>query len=665
MKLRVGKRRGGRGTSGGGGGGGGGGSDEGGNEGLRIGLNLAGINTFNGSNYFIDKMKQVNELWNGSIARSDASLDAFHFPANLANNANYAIPIWNNLQNLRQTQKMKSGNWKVTWDTTGGGCTVDLVLTDGITGMTATTTSPLTFTVAGTTASCWLRVRNLTGAAGRGITNIKVFHESHEAALNAGEVFDPDFINYLLEFPNMRYVRFLDWQVGNFGTQVVPANSVSLANQSWSRGDLGVPPELIGKLAKKLREALGRNVSMWTVMPRLADDDYMSEFFTRIFDEDPAGTWTLRCEGANEPWNSGFPAYSYFGNTYYSANGLTVYDASGTPGNTAFNNRLAASYVHHAMRTWAAADAVFGESRVMPIVCPQTGWYDFLQSWRHQRDTTNVLYNGSTAMSVINARGKIGFTMYYNTYSSGVTMKQNLLNDIGSSSEAAILTTWQGHMDSIETDELLYSINNYRAAGLTCGVTMYEGNCHDFYDKASTLTGHPANCLGTANTGTNTFTLADGTAWITNGDLMINPNQNAIAGTTFPYFYYVRKTGVDQIRCYLTLEAYNTDAGNTGVGAATVNAGTWNFVNQTRFARWSDLLSAIAKGSTGTSAYTYAVNIMTQPTIDCDAFGLFAAGTGSDVIGTSRFTGSFDAQNAGLYAALTPAVQYLADLTGA
>jgi hypothetical protein len=665
MKLRIGKRRGGRPGSGGGGGTPGG-PDEGGEAGLRIGLNLAGITTFNGSNYFIDKFKQVSELWNGSVPRTDPSLDSNHFPSNLANGANYAIPIWNNLQNLRQTDKMKAGTWKVTWDVTGGGgCTVDLVLTDGITAMTPTTTSPLTFTVASTSASCWLRVRNLTGSGSKGITNVKIFHTDNEAALNAGEVFDPDFITYLLQFPHMRYVRFLDWQVGNFGTQTLVTDMATEAYQSWARSDLGIPPILIGKLAKKLREELGRNVTMWTVMPRLANNAYMAQFFTNVFAGDPLGTWPIRVEGVNEPWNSGFPAYNYFGLTYYSANSLTVYNSAGASGSTAFNDRLTASYVHHAMRTWSAADAVFGTSRVMPMVCVQTGFYAFMASWIHQRDVTGTYYSGSPPLSMINTRGKLGFTMYYNTYSMGTTMKQQIINNIGTATEASILLQWQAHMDDIKTDELLYSINLYRAAGVTCPITMYEGNTHDFYDKASNLTGHPADFYGTANTTTNTFLMADGTGWITDGDLMINPNQTAVSGTTFPYFYYVRKTGAASIRCYLTEAAYLADSGNTGAGAATVLAGTWYFANQTRFAAWSDKLSAMAKGTTGETAYQYAVAIMTDATIDCDSFGLFAAGTGGDQFGNTRFTYAFDAQNNGVFGALSPAVQYLADLTGA
>jgi hypothetical protein len=662
VRMRLGKRRGSRDPGGGGGGPGGGGPDEGGEAGLRVGLNLAGITTFNGSNYFIDKMRQVSELWNGSVARTDPSLDANHFPANLANGANYAIPVWNNLQNLRQTQKMKAGLWKVTFDTVGGGgCTVDLVLTDGITGAGSSSSTAATgsfnFTVSagGTTASCWLRVRNLTGAGGRGVTNLKIFHTDHETALLAGEVFDPDFLAYLLQFPDMRFVRFLDWQAGDF---------VSLTYQSWARSDLGVPPELIGMLAKKLREGLGRDVTMWTVMPRLANDAYMAAFFTKVFAGDPAGTWPLRCEGVNEPWNSGFPAYNYFGLTYYSANSLTVYTLAGAPGGTAFNERLTASYVHHAMRTWTAADAVFGSSRVIPVICPQTGFYAFIGPWIHQRDTTNTLYGGVPALSIINARGKLGFTMYWNLYSMGTSIKQNLINDVGAQSEASILASWQSHMDDIENDELLYSINLYRAAGVTCPVTMYEGNNHDFYDKASNISGQAADFYGTADTGNNTFIMADGTGWIDDGDLMINPNQNAILGTSFPYFYYVRKFSTNRIRCYLTQAAYLADSGNTGAGSATVVAGTWYFANQSRFARWSDKLSAIMKGSTGLSAFQYAVGIMQNPTINCDSFALFAAGTGGDQFGNTRFSYCFDAQNNGVYGSLSPAVSYLAGLTG-
>ncbi len=638
--------------------------------GLVVGNNSGGISVFGGTEYFIDKVKQVPELWLDSgfvsIPRADARLNANHFPSNLGIGQSALIPIWNGLDDLRQTIKKKAGTWIISWDQVGGGgVTVEFILTDGITGTTSGTGTSFNFTVASTSSSLWVQVTNSTGVAGRGITNLRIRHSTHDAALTAGEVFDPDYIAHIALSTNMRFVRFLDWQNTNVGSQTDVDTITPMSYQSWGRSDRGIPPEIIGLLAKKLREVMGRNVDMWAVMGRACTNAYMTEFYTRMFNADPTGNWTLHCEGVNEVWNFGFQSgglahFTWFDTVYFPANGLTAYDDNNAISNTG-QHRSVAGYTHHAMRCWAAADAVFGSSRVRPVIGVQTGFYALMSMWIHQR--TPGLLSGATAMSVVNTRGRLAYTMYWQIFGA-ITMKQHLINDIGSASEASILTQMQASIDNVKNNEIITSTNNYRGKGLTARITMYEGNSDDFWDKHSNLSGHPADFNGTVSGAT--IVMADGTAHITNGDLWTAPNQGAVNGLNFPFHFFVRKTGAASIRCYATQAAYDGDAGNTGVGAATLNAGTFYFAPQTRFKRWADKLHDILSGNTGLSAYQYAVAAVQNASINCDTFAIFAYSSSSAKSGNGRFSYSFDSYNSGIYApALTPGAIYLNGLTGA
>jgi hypothetical protein len=638
----------------------------GGSSGLRVSLNMGGIGSGGATNWFIDQVKGTESSWSG-LPRTNGALDANHYPANLAIGQQVDLLVWENLGDLRQVQTVKPGNYKITWDATGGGgCTVTAVGT-GLINIVSGTAGIATFTANSNASYLYIRVTNGTGSAGRGATNIKCFHVDHEAALGAGEIFHPDFITQLALFPNMRFMRFLDWQIGNVGSQIDTDTLCPMSYQAWGRREWGIPGEVMGLMAKKLRELFGRDVDIWSVMPRQATNAYMLEFFTRMKNADPTGNWTLRCEGANEVWNSGFPVYGYFANTYWSENSLTVYDDNGTPGSTAQPDRASASAVHHAMRTWTAADTVFGTSRVVPIIGVQTGWLDYMNSWIHQRDTTNTLYGGATGMSVINSRGgKIAFTMYFQTDAMGTNQAQHLANDIGSYSDAAVQALWYAHIDDVKNNQLIYSLDWYRTRGLTCGVTIYEANCHDFYDKHNTLAGAPQTFVSVNNTTNNTLQFAGGTAWVVNGDVIRSPNQTSVSGTVYPHDIWVRKTGTNELRCYLSQAAYAADTGNTGAGAGTVVAGTFQFVPETRFRRWADKLSAMQKAPLFADMYAYAVAALQHPTINADTFALFAysASANKGAADSYRFSSSFDGQNDGLYTSLTPAVAYLAGLTG-
>ena len=726
-----------------------------GGTGLRAAINMPGVDPFIGSFPFADLMKSTNAQWTstdfpGGIPRNDARLNTNHFPVAVPAGQAVTLVLWLGLENLRATAKVKAGSYKVTWAPVNGAQIS--VSGDGVTNVVSGTAGVATFDLAATSGSLFLTVAGI-GSAGGG-DNIRVFHTSHETALNAGDPLHPDFISKIQAWPYLRSVRFLDWQSSNFGTVVTPADWTSLAYQSYCVSGKGCPPEILGMVGAKLASTVG----IWTVMPRTANDAAKAAFFQKIKAQEPSGTRMIYCEGINEAWNSGFPSYSILGLTDYV--GLDVRDIDGNP-STAFNDRLTAAYMQHAFRTWLAAEAEFGQARVTREVGVQTDFYAFMAAWIHYRDTTALnSYGGATALTLMNPGsgrpdGEMNFTWYFYAYNNS-SIKQRIREDMGGLSDAACKAIWIADIDNNRTTNLLPQCNNYRTRGFTGKFGTYEGHCHDFWDRNDTgqnvvsgttntglnvvtfsdtnwvsdsnqvacqasviVTGNPvttfyyvrkatattlrfystlgaynadtgntgagaatllagtfnftnqsrldreASFVGVANTGTNTVNFpVDTTDWIADGDQLVVPNQTMISALTFPYFFYVRKTGTNSIRCYETLGAYTADSANTGAGAATLLAGTFLFASQTRHARMSDKMSSIFKGTTGAEIFQYiADNNLKHAAVQATSMNLFVA-LSSDRAVDQRFVHSFDSANTGVYGADTPAITYLKGLTG-
>jgi hypothetical protein len=648
-----------RGRPGGSGGGGGG-------TGLRGAINMPGIDPFIGAFPYADVMHSTNAQWTstdfpGGMPRNDARLNANHFPTAVPAGQAVTLVLWLGLENLRSTAKVKSGTCKVTWTPVNGGFVS--VSGDGVTNVVGGSAGVATFDLAATSGSLFLTVAGV-GSAG-GADNIRVFHTAHETSLNAGDPLHPDFVAKIQSWPYLRSVRFLDFQSSNFGTVVTPADWTPLSYQSYCVNGRGCPPEIIGMIGAKLASTVG----LWTVMPRTANDAAKAAFFQKIKAQEPSGTRMIYCEGINEAWNSGFPSYSILGTVDYV--GLDVRDINGNP-STAFNDRLTAAYMQHAFRTWLAAEAEFGTNRVTREVGVQTDFYAFMAPWIHYRDTTAAnSYGGATALTLMNdtaggkPAGEVAFTWYFYAY-NGSSIKQRIREDMGSLSDAACKAIWIADIDNNRTTQLVPSCTNYRTRGFTGKFTTYEGHCHDFWDRNDTGADRAAGFSGTVNTGTNTVNFpVETTDWIADGDQLIVPNQTMISALTFPYFFYVRKTGTNSIRCYASLSAYNADSGNTGAGAATLLAGTFLFANQTRFGRMSDKMSSIFKGATGAEIFQYvADNNLNHPSVQATSMNLFVA-LSSDRAPDQRFIHSFDSANNGVYGADTPAITYLKSLTGA
>lgn len=649
-----------------GGGGGGGGGVEGASA-FGISMNLGGITYYSGYQVFIDLVKHTGALWTsgdfpGGMPRNDARLNSDHFPSNLTTGQSCTLLIWFNLTALRTSNRIKPGNYKITWTPTGAGTAVVTPSGDGISSVVGGTGGVATCTFAGTSDSCFISVSNPGGSAA-GITDLAMFHVDDEAARNSGEIINPTFITKLLRNTTLRYVRFLDFQKGNLSADTNISDMVPMTHQSWAQDHNGIPPEVIGRIMAKLNVG-GRTIGAWTVMHRLATDAYMTEFFTRVKSGDPTGTWPIKAGGANEPWNSGFAVYTYFGGTYYSANSLTVVDLNGNP-STAFNDRLACSFAHHCMRTVTAADAVFGSDRVIALGTAQTDFIVFMQASLQFRDTTNVLYGGVKFVDWLNSRGLRGqheFTAYF---ADATSVKQRLIDDFGNFTNAQVRDAFIANINSTRDTYLIPSAASIRAKGFTGEFTIYEGGCHSFWDQHAGGAGNACDFIGTANTTNNTMQfIADGTGWIADGDIIWSPNQGSVTPSSFPHLRWARKTGANEVRLYNSEAAYLADSGNTGVGAATVVTGTWNFTSRTRFDRFSVKLFNLFNSTEGVEVYQHLINnYVKHPNVLCNTFAMFVFGGGSMRDSSPRFLDSFGAHSAGMYEPDRAVENYLETIT--
>jgi hypothetical protein len=643
-------------------GGGGGGAT-----GLRAAINLPGPSQYNSVFPYRDLIKHTEVLWTsaafpGGIPRNNAILNANHFPTAIPAGTSATLLVWYALGELRSTVKFPAGNYKILW-TPVNGASVSFSGT-GITSVVGGTAGTATFTASSASTDGFLTVTAAGGSAG-GADNIKIVRTDHEAGLLAGDALHPDFVAELQSWTNLESVRFLDFLAANYNTVVNAADWTTLGYQSYTRSDRGCPPEIIGQVGAKLAST----VALWPMMPRTATNAAMVDFFTKIKAAEPSGTRLVHCEGINESWNAAFPSYSQLGNTDYI--GLDVRDFNGNP-STAFNDRLTAAYMHHAMRTWTACESVFGAARTIRTVGVQTGWYDFMRAWPQYRDVTGSnLYGGATGLALMNQssgrpKGQVCMSWYFYSY-NGTSIKQRIKDDFGAQTDAFCKAAWVADIDNDRINNWLPQVNGFRGVGYTGDFTTYEGACHDFWDKHDNSTGRAADFYGTVNTGNNTVEfVAEGTAWIASGDLMITPNQTMTSpAIAFPNFFYVRKTGTNAIRVYATLGAYTADSGNTGAGAATLIAGTYYFANQTRFARFSDKLQSIFTGTIGQELFQYVADAtLKHPTIQAKAMNLFVAMTVSRD-SNGRFSYSFDAHNKTAGDVQTPAITYLKGLTGA
>jgi hypothetical protein len=136
--------------------------------------------------------------------------------------------------------------------------------------------------------------------SGNYIRNIRLVRAQNEAALAAGQVFNPVFLNLMQNFHTL---RFMDWLRTNGNTLSSWANRPVPANAFWD-GSNGVPIEIAVELANTV------SADAWLNTPVMADNNYMTQMATLVHAQ--LGTsQKVYVEFSNEVWNGAFPQYNY------------------------------------------------------------------------------------------------------------------------------------------------------------------------------------------------------------------------------------------------------------------------------------------------------------------------------------------------------------------
>ena len=135
-----------------------------------------------------------------------------------------------------------------------------------------------------------IRIQRI-GRGGDYIRDISVVREDQIAAFEAGEVFNPLWLDMLDGFEAL---RFMDWMDTNDSSQIGWEERPQPADYTWAME--GVPAEVLVDLSNTL------GADPWFTMPHMADDSYIRNFAELVrerLDED------LRAyvEYSNEVWN--------------------------------------------------------------------------------------------------------------------------------------------------------------------------------------------------------------------------------------------------------------------------------------------------------------------------------------------------------------------------
>ncbi len=162
--------------------------------------------------------------------------------------------------------------------------------------------------------------------------NVKIFQVAHETVLNAGAIFDPD---WLTEVSRFAVLRTMDWQATNLSQAVaytdlptesshfwMPASDDMPGNVITSGQKVGMPATLLAKLATQS----GKPV--WVCIPHKFTDAAVASFATVLRDNTSV---PIYYEYSNEVWNSGFHDSGGLSGqyTYANAQAVTLFGGNG------------------------------------------------------------------------------------------------------------------------------------------------------------------------------------------------------------------------------------------------------------------------------------------------------------------------------------------------
>lgn len=185
---------------------------------------------------FINMYRMISVLWSAPFGTTDdvvALINADGYPTALPSGGT-------RLRTFSYGYYVPGESWVLTW-----AGTATLSVSNGTTGFTlgscTTTTNRIVCPIApspsnGLPAGTPFTVNIDVTAFGSGVSDIKFFRASRETLLNAGEIFEPDFVDLYKQFG---YVRFMDWMTTNASPIVTWEQRAKVTDASW----VGVQPK--------------------------------------------------------------------------------------------------------------------------------------------------------------------------------------------------------------------------------------------------------------------------------------------------------------------------------------------------------------------------------------------------------------------------------------
>jgi hypothetical protein len=135
---------------------------------------------------------------------------------------------------------------------------------------------------------------------GNYLRNIKVVKAADEAAVKAGQIFNPAFLKLVQNFSAL---RFMDWFQIN-GSTLSSWTDRPLPTHAFFGTSKGVPIEIAVQLAN------AASADAWMNIPAMADDNFISQMATLVHSQ-LGSTQKVYVELSNEVWNPSFSQFKY------------------------------------------------------------------------------------------------------------------------------------------------------------------------------------------------------------------------------------------------------------------------------------------------------------------------------------------------------------------
>ncbi|MBE1282088.1 MAG: hypothetical protein GJ676_02135 [Rhodobacteraceae bacterium] len=183
------------------------------------------------------------------------------------------------------------------------------------------------------------------------VRNITVVKLDNVQAYEAGEIFNPLWLDRMSGFASIRHVN---WMRANGSTHRTWEDRSRPDDYTWSRG--GAPLEILLALSNKL------NADPWFTLPHGADDDYVTRFAEAVKAGLEPGLKAY-VEYSNEVWNWQFQQAHYANEQ--------AQERWGTSDN--WMQYYAARSIEVA-KIWDAVFADEADQRLVQVISSQTGW---------------------------------------------------------------------------------------------------------------------------------------------------------------------------------------------------------------------------------------------------------------------------------------------------